>query len=65
MDLIKLLAELREYRAQIEEAIAAMEELARRRYGSRPRRKVSGRKPSRPRAKAKPSKRRAARSKSS
>jgi len=32
MDLVKLVAELREYRAQIEEAIAAMEQLARRRH---------------------------------
>lgn len=31
MDLLKLIDELRTYRAQVEEAIAAMEELARRR----------------------------------
>lgn len=34
MDLLKLIAELREYRAQVEEAIASMEELARRRHPS-------------------------------
>jgi hypothetical protein len=32
MDLVKLIAELREYRAQIEEAIVALEQLARRRH---------------------------------
>ena len=32
MDLVKLVAELREYRAQIEEAIVAIEQLARRRH---------------------------------
>jgi len=32
MDLLKLVAELRVYRAQVEEAIAAMEDLARRRH---------------------------------
>ncbi len=31
MDLLKLIEELRTYRAQVEEAIASMEELARRR----------------------------------
>ena len=44
MDLVKLVAELREYRAQIEEAIAAMEELARRRHPEAPARAIWGKK---------------------
>jgi len=65
MDLIKLLAELREYRAQIEEAIAAMEDLARRRHHSASRRNTSGRKRPIRRSATKPTKRRASRNKSS
>jgi len=34
MDLMKLVAELREYRAQVVEAITALEDLARRRHPS-------------------------------
>jgi hypothetical protein len=44
MDLVKLVAELREYRAQVQEAIAALEDLARRRHDSSNGSKVVGRK---------------------
>jgi len=47
MDLIKLIAELQTYRSQVEEAIAAMEQLALRRGTPRRRVKRTGRKAAR------------------
>jgi hypothetical protein len=41
MDLVKLVVELREYRAQIDEAIGAMEQLARRRHPEAPTERIS------------------------
>jgi hypothetical protein len=61
MDLLKLVAELREYRAQVEEAIASLEELARRRH---PGLKIQAQKTRQTRGPAK-AKRRARKTKSS
>ena len=65
MDLVKLLADLREYRAQIEEAIGAFEELARQRYPGSARRKDPDPKSLATRPRTKSRKRRARRNKSS
>jgi hypothetical protein len=55
MDLIKLVAELREYRAQVQEAIAALEDLARRRHPTSSPAKTPAKRPvGRPRSKTKP-----------
>ena len=54
MDLLKLVAELREYRAQVIEAIAALEDLARRRHESGREPKPAVKRPvGRPRSKSK------------